>query len=184
MQDDNDHSRFRNSYAPALVHLRHAGRRTAQRGAHPADPGEAARRHDAAADVRAAVRLRLRRRDPRRRRQLPGVPGRRDPGPDHRLRNDGTGDLDRDGSQGGRPRAVPLAADVAFRLPVRTPDRGVLGDAAGDRDHDRQRADRRLGHQRQHRAARSPATGCSCCSPPWRSGSARCWVSRCARPMR
>ena len=42
---------------------RHLGARAAQRRARPPDPREAARRHDPAPDVHAAVRVRLRRRD-------------------------------------------------------------------------------------------------------------------------
>ena len=47
--------------SPQLV-ARHAGVRRPQHRAHPPDPREAARRHHAAADVRAAVRVRVRRR--------------------------------------------------------------------------------------------------------------------------
>src|SRR3954451_16556347 len=57
--------------------------RVAQPGAHPPDAGDAARRHGAVGDVRPALRLRVRRRDRRRRLELPGVPAARDHGADH-----------------------------------------------------------------------------------------------------
>ena len=100
--------------------------RPAQRRAHPPDPREAARRHRAADHVRPAVRLRLRRCDQRRRRQLPRVPDRRHPRAEPGLRADGPGrvDLDRSERRGDRP--VPLLADRSVGLsgrPLRVRDR-------------------------------------------------------------
>ena len=66
--------------------------RAPQHRAHPPDPREAARRHRAAADVRAAVRVRVRRRDRRQGRQLPRVPDRRDPHPVADVRDGRPGD--------------------------------------------------------------------------------------------
>ena len=108
---------------------RHPRVRAAQPRAHPPDPREADRRHAAAAHVRAAVRLRLRRRHRRPRRQLPRVPDRRHPRADARLRDDGPGDVDRHRPERGHRRPLPLAADVALRVPARPHDRRARGRA-------------------------------------------------------
>ena len=76
----------RASWLAAVERL--AGLRPPQHRAHPPDPREAARRHDPAADVRAAVRLRVRRRDRGQRRQLPRVHHRRHPRAVAGLRHD------------------------------------------------------------------------------------------------
>ena len=124
-----------------LAGLRRLGPGEAPVRPHPPDPGEAVRRNPAADHVRAALRLRLRRRDPRpRRRRLPRISDRRDPRPDARLRADGTGDVDGDRPRRRDHRPLQLAADVTAGVPDRPPHRGVRGDPAGDHDHGRSAA--------------------------------------------
>ena len=86
---------------------------------HPPDPREAARRHAAAADVRAAVRLRLRRSDRGRRRHyreylIGGILVQ-----SLAFGMMGPAVVDGDRPRRGHPRPLPLAADVAAGLPAR-----------------------------------------------------------------
>ena len=78
----------------------------------PADPGARDLRDSPVDHVRAAVRVRLRRRDPAsRRRLLPRVPDAGDLRPDARIRIDHDGDRSRGRHDQGPDRPVPVAAD-------------------------------------------------------------------------
>ena len=101
--------------ALALTVSRHAGARHAATCADPAPARPADRLHDPAGHVRAAVRLRLRRRDPDaglRLRRLPDAGHHR---PVDRLRRVRHRARARGGRQEGPHRPLPVAADVARR---------------------------------------------------------------------
>ena len=93
--------------------LRHAGDRRAQPRAPPARARPADRLHGAAGHVRAALRLRLRRRDLHAGLQLRRLPDPRDHRPEHRLRRLRHGARAQRGPPQGPDRPLPLAADGA-----------------------------------------------------------------------
>ena len=115
----------------------HAGDRRAQPRAAAARSRAAARVHRPADHVRAAVPLRVRRRDQDARLQLRRLPDPRDHRPEHRLRRIRHRARSQRGSAQGADRPLPLAADGARR--------GARGQDA--RGHGDQRA---VGHDPGH----------------------------------
>ena len=167
-------ARRRQHERPRLRDRRHARGREAQPAADPAPARPAGVVHDPAGHVRAAVRVRVRRRDPDARlRRLRGLPDAGDHRPDdgvRRLRH-------RDRALGrpaqGPDRPLPLAADGALGRARRPHARG-RGHQHGlaRRDVDRRPA-RRLQLLVQRRS-RSSRASCSCCCSATRShGSSR-----------
>ena len=167
--------------------LRHAGARVAKPAAHPARARPAALVHGAADHVRAAVRLRLRRRDQHARLQLRRLPDAGDHRPDDVVRRLRHRARPRRRPQEGADRPLPIAADGALR--------GARGTHAGRRGHEHRlarrdggrRADRRLLVRRERRSRSSPASCCCCCSATPSRGSSPCSGSlrpRRSRPRR
>ena len=147
----------------ALRDLRHAGAGAPGAAADPAQPGAADRLHGPADHVHAAVRRRLRRRDPdpglRRLRRLP------DPG-DHRPA-DGVRRLrdrarPRRRPEEGPRRPLPLAADVADGGAHRPHALGHRDERARARGDDRRRLHRRLLASRPRRPRCSAGSRSAC----------------------
>ena len=174
--------------SPVRTSSRRLGADQAQHRADQAGARDARRRHHPAGHLHAAVRVRVRRRDPpARRRQLPRVPDRRDA-------RDGPG-RDRAG-HGGRAghrhvhradRPVPVAADVALGRAGGTHHGRTAHPDASARSWWSASAWPSAGGCTPAPADVSPRSAWPCCSATRSPGRASAWAWCCAarrRPSR